>query len=236
MFSTSADYYDLFYASKDYDIEAATVAGLVRGRKGDAVWLLDVGCGSGEHGRYLSADHGFKVDGIDIEPRFLELARSKNPTGNYHCADMVDFQLERTYDAVVCLFSSIGYVRQLDNLHRAVGAMARHLTADGVMVVEPWFEPGAMEDGFVTCTTVDAPDAKVCRMTHTAVMERMSRLHFEYLIGSRQGLRREAEIHELGLFPRDEMEAAFRAAGLTVEYDPDGLTGRGLYTAWQTAT
>ena len=69
MFSVSADYYDLFYASKDYREEAATVAGLIWTRKADAVWLLDVACGSGEHGRHLSADHGFRVDGIDIERR-----------------------------------------------------------------------------------------------------------------------------------------------------------------------
>ena len=59
----------------------------------------------------------------------------------------------------------------------------------------------------------------------------MSRLRFEYLVGSREGLRRESEVHELGLFTQQEMVKAFQSAGLTVEFDPDGLIGRGLYTA-----
>ncbi len=233
MFSASADFYDQFYAAKDYEREAATIAALIRARSPDASRLLDVACGSGEHGRYLAAEHGFQVDGVDIEPRFVELARAKNPEGLYHCADMVDFRLERTYDAVICLFSSIGYVCDLNNLHRAIAVMADHLADGGVMVVEPWFEPGGMEHGLVTCAAVDAPGAKVCRMTHTALDGRLSRLQFEYLIGTREGLRREVEIHELGLFSREEMETAFQAAGLTVDYDPDGLIGRGLYTAWR---
>ncbi|UCF20315.1 MAG: class I SAM-dependent methyltransferase [Gemmatimonadota bacterium] len=233
MFSASADFYDLFYAAKDYEKEAATVAALIRARHPDAARLLDVACGSGEHGRYFAIEHGFQVEGVDIEPRFVELARAKNPAGVYHCGDMVDFQLERTYDAVVCLFSSIGYVRELHKLHRAVAAMADHLAERGILVVEPWFEPGTMEHGFVTCATVDAPGAKVCRMTHTALEGRLSRLRFEYLIGTREGLRREVEIHELGLFSREEMEAAFQTAGLVVDYDPEGLIGRGLYIAWR---
>ena len=52
------------------------------------------------------------------------------------------------------------------------------------------------------------------------------------------GLQREAksvehfvEHHELALFTREEHLAAFRAAGLQVEHDEEGLIGRGLYIA-----
>ena len=42
-----------------------------------------------------------------------------------------------------------------------------------------------------------------------------------------------AELHELGLFSVEEIREAFRIVELSVKYDEDGLTGRGLYTARQ---
>ncbi len=231
MFSASVDLYDLFYASKDYRSEAARVAVIIRERNPEAISVLDVGCGTGEHARYLATDHGFEVDGIDVQPGFIRMAREKNQLGVFLCADMRNFRLNRSYDAIVCLFSSIGYVRDKKNLHSAVVAMAAHLTTRGVLIVEPWFEPGGMEHGYVTCMAVDAPGGKVCRMTHTTLERRLSRLQFEYLIGTPDGLRRESETHELGLFSREEMTAAFHEAGLLAEFESEGLIGRGLYVA-----
>jgi SAM-dependent methyltransferase len=166
-----------------------------------------------------------------LEPGLLERAAARLPAGRFVRADMTDFDLGRTYDAVVCLFSSIGYVRDEPGLRRAVSAMGRHLDPEGLLLVEPWFEPGTMEDGYVMCLVVDTPDGKACRMSHTAIDGAVSRLHFEYLIGSGQGLRRAREVHELGLFSRETMLRAFELAGLEAAYDSDGPAGRGLYTA-----
>ncbi|MGD8277163.1 MAG: SAM-dependent methyltransferase, partial [Gemmatimonadota bacterium] len=54
---------------------------------------------------------------------------------------------------------------------------------------------------------------------------------FEYLIGEPDGIRRATEVHELGLFSREEMLAALRAAGFDAQYDDTGPTGRGLWAA-----
>ena len=186
-------------------------------------------------GRRFTNAHGFRTAGIDVEPALVERARGKVPSATFTVADMTSFDLAATYDAVVCLFSSIGYVRTVANLRHAMIAMARHLAPAGVMVIEPWFEPGAVDDGHVTCLVRDRPEGPVCRMTHTEIDGRVSRLHFEYLLGARTGLTRLRETHELGLFTQDEMMDAFRHAGLAhVELDIVGPTGRGLYVATRT--
>ncbi len=231
MFSESAELYDLIYAQlKDYAAEAERVAALIRQVHPEATQLLDVACGTGEHARLLSR-HGFHVDGIDLDPAMVRLAAAKVPTGDFRVADMADFTLGRSYDAVLCLFSSIGYVRTLANVERTLVSFRRHLAPGGVVIVEPWFAPGVLQAGRVTVNTAEAEGVKVCRMAHTQVEGRTSRLRMDYLIGRPDGIRHASELHELGLFTLEEMQACFRAARLAADYDPVGLTERGLYVA-----
>lgn len=228
MFSESVELYDLIYSRlKDYALEADAIARLLRDIHPSAHDLLDVGCGTGEHARHLTG-LGFAVDGLDIEPGFVEAARAKS-SGEFVVADMASFVLERRYDAVLCLFSSIGYVGTAERLASAIERFATHLRPGGVVVVEPWFEPGQMTDGRVHLHTAQSGDVSVCRMSRTTIDGAISRLEFEYLIGGSAGISRASEVHELGLFRRDEIETCFASVGLSCEYDPAGLTGRGLY-------
>ena len=230
MFSETAELYDLIYTNmKNYREEATKVADLVRSHLPDASHLLDVACGTGEHAKYLSLEHSFQVDGIDIEPAFVEIARRKVPNGSFECADMVEFDLGSQYDAVLCLFSSIGYVTGKARLARAIESMLKHVTPGGLLVVEPWFEPAAMQDGRVMCVTAEGDGTAISRMSHTSVIDRISRLQFEYVIGDSNGIRRASEVHELCLYTQSEMLEAFEAGGARVEFDGGGIAGRGLY-------
>ena len=79
------------------------------------------------------------------------IARAKLGDGvPLHGNDMRRFDLGHRFDAVTCLFSSIGYLRTADELASALAAMARHPAWDGVLVVDPWFFPDAWLDGHVT--------------------------------------------------------------------------------------
>jgi len=232
VFSESAELYDLIYgAFKDYPAEVDRVAGIVRDLHPDARTILDVACGTGEHASLLRERHGFGVDGVDLDPAMVRIAAAKNPAGAFHVADMTDFSLSRAYDVVTCLFSSIGYARTLAGVQRALAAFARHLAPGGVMLVEPWFEPGVLQAGRISLKSVERDGISVTRMTHLAVDGRISRLRFDYLVGTADGIRHASETHELGIFTREEMLAAFAAADLAATYDASGLSDRGLYLA-----
>jgi len=86
-----------------------------------------VACGTAEHARLLGEVHGFEVDGIDLDPAMVAIARTRYPRGRFEVADMADFHLGRSYDAVLCLYSSIGYVATLPRLHRAVAYLREHI-------------------------------------------------------------------------------------------------------------
>lgn len=142
---------------------------------------------------------------------------------------MTSFKLPRKYDVVQCMFSSIGYVRTLDNVRRALDCFRAHVAPGGLVLVEPWFAPGVLEQGRISINTAESSDVKVARMARVETEGRMSRIHFEYLIGRTRGIERASEVHELGLFTTEEMLDSFDRSGLEVIHDPRGVDGRGLF-------
>jgi SAM-dependent methyltransferase len=231
MFTASAEFYDLIYgALKNYAAETQQVAELLRRIHPRCESVLDVACGTGEHARLL-AGHGFSIDGLDLDPSFLAIARKKYPAGRFFEADMADFSLPWRYDAIVCLFSSIGYVRTLERAGAAFVCFRRHLAKGGVVLVEPWFQPGVLDPARVGTNVGQGNGVRVTRVSRVEIDGCLSRLLFDYEITDGSGTRHASEVHELGLFTNAELLDAFTRAGLSAAYDPQGLTGRGLYVA-----
>lgn len=230
-YAEAARFYDLLYsAGKDYAKEAELVSSLIRDRHPAAKSVLDVGCGTGAHARGL-IDLGFEVDGVDIEPAFVEIAATKCPEGRFMVGDMRSLAMPATYDAVVCLFSAIGYALDLEGLSASVAGMARQLAPGGVVLVDPWFQPQEMTPDHIATTVGSDSDTEVVRMSRTRIEGAVSTLEFEYLIGTSAGIERRSEVHELGLFTERQMVAAFDDAGLVVERVPKALRTRGIYVA-----
>ncbi|NIT60323.1 MAG: methyltransferase domain-containing protein [Aliifodinibius sp.] len=230
MFSKTAAWYDALYSFKDYQQESNSIIERLKIEHPHAKTILDIGCGTAEHDQYLSKI--YRLDGLDINPDFVEIASKKNPTCQYFCADMIDFNLEKTYDVVLCLFSSIGYVKTIDNLISTLRCFKHHMNPEGIILVEPWLTPKTWNpEGNVYLLTGETEAGKICRMNISKTRGKLSILTFHYLIGTNSGIEYVTEHHELGLFTIEEMQDAFRQAGLSVTYDPDGLTGRGLYVA-----
>jgi ubiquinone/menaquinone biosynthesis C-methylase UbiE len=232
MFTKSAQYYDLIYSSlKDYPGEAGKIASLIQKINSSALTILDVACGTAEHARLLNENYNYQVNGIDLNEDFLEVARRKLPKAKFETADMTNFRLGQQYDVVMCLFSSIGYVQSLENVRKTLGCFKNHLSPGGLIIVEPWLTPDAWKAGQIDIRTVELENLKICRMGLSNLEGTISKLRFEYLIGTTEEIRHEMEDHELGLFTVEEMVQCFEEAGLESSYDPEGIFGRGLYVA-----
>jgi SAM-dependent methyltransferase len=227
MFSESAAWYDHFYGGKDYAGEARRVTELIRRHRPEASTLLDVACGTGRHLEHLRQD--FACEGLDLDDGLLAVARRRLPSMRLTQADMADFDLGRRFDAITCLFSSVGYLATVERLRAAVGAMTRHLEPGGVLVVEPWILPEAwIQGGTTTVEVVEDGDRKLVRVIASGRQGATSVLRVHYAVAASGEVVSADERHELRLFTHDEYAAAFLAAGLDTSWDPEGLIGRGL--------
>ena len=232
MFSMSAELYDLIYSRvKDYATETEKIADLLRKEHPDCKTVLDVACGTGEHAKRLAQTTGLCVDGLDINPDLLRIARNKHPEGHFFAGDMSNFRVSRRYDAVTCLFSSIAYALTLERVEQALMSFREHLAPDGLVVLEPWFAPGVLDPNSVSHRVGEGAGLRVERTGSTQIVDRISKIRFDYSITDSTGTRELTEVHELGLFTVDELLSAFRKSGFNALYDPHGLTGRGLYLA-----
>lgn len=221
--------YDLTFVNKDYDGEAAFIADLIRERNPGAASVLDVACGTGRHLLALSARFP-DAAGVDLSPSMAALARERVP-GEVPVVvgDMREFELGRRFDAVTCMFGSVGYVCEPTELDRAIARMAAHLEPGGTLILEPWHSPDSFKHG--TKATVAAKDGDRALTTLIVNIRNGSRgiMDMHHTIADGLEVRSAHDVHELGLFTDAVYRASFEAAGMSVTHRDDAPGRGGLY-------
>ncbi|HEX6489193.1 MAG TPA: class I SAM-dependent methyltransferase [Candidatus Dormibacteraeota bacterium] len=225
-----APYYDLLYEQSrqiDFGAEDAQLVAEIRRLAPDARTLLEVGCGTGIRLANLRAQ--FSVEGVDLSPAMLRVARRRLPGVRLHQGDFTAFKLRRRFDVVACLFSGIAYARTVARLRRAIRNLADHLAPGGVLVLDGWVEPGRWKAG--TLSVDDASDGEVAivRLSRSSRRGRLAVMEWDFLLARRGRVEHFTERHEVGLFERRQFVEALEAAGLEVVVDPEGCFGRGRY-------
>jgi SAM-dependent methyltransferase len=215
-----ADLYEDIYVGrgKDYRAEAATVISLIRERNPSSASLLDVACGTGTHLGYFRKEFD-NIAGVDLNEDMIEVARRNLPGTALGVEDMRAFDLGRRFDAVTCMFSSIGYLNGTDEIRSAIACMARHLEPGGVLVVEPWFFPVSALDQHVTGDLFTVGERTISRVSRAVVADSAHRIEVHYTVAEpASDIRNFTDQHVLALIEREHYEEAFTAAGCTVDY------------------
>ena len=232
-FGTYAKYYDLIYLKKkDYQKEAETVKSIIRQlEEKQSKTLLDVGCGTGEHLKYLSLD--FQCTGIDTNRNMIKTAKNKVPNAKFKAANMINFRLKERFDVIICLFSSIGYVQNFNNLAKTLENFYKHMDDKGLAMVEPWVFKKDFKKG-IYLDTYEDENVKLVRMA-TSEIERSRWLIFmHYLIGEKGEIGYVREVHEMLALDYQDYVKAFELTRFeNVKFLKENLWDgcRGLFVA-----
>lgn len=100
---------------------------------GTGARVLDAGCGAGRMSRYL-ADRGIGVEGLDLSPAMIEMARQDHPDLTFSVGSISDLPFEDAiFDAVVLWYSTIH--TPPPGQPRLFGEVARVLEPRGWVIV-----------------------------------------------------------------------------------------------------
>jgi len=147
-FSEYSDYYDLYYADKDYAAEVAFVLELAARFGNTPKTLLDMGCGTGRH-LVEFIKRGLKCEGFDLSTEMLGHARERLAGTEVILSEgnLTDFRNGKRYDIIVAMFAVMGYLTENNQLAAGLETARKHLKQDGIFIFDGWFGPAVLAQG-----------------------------------------------------------------------------------------
>lgn len=230
-----AKYYDLIYSWKDYKRDISKIKKLIlKYKKSDGKELLDVACGTGRHLKYLK--NSFSCIGVDSSKDMLKIAKNNVKGVIFKHRDMVNFKLNKKFDIIICLFSSIGYTKIYSKLRKTIKNFSEHLKTGGVLIIEGWITKSKFKHSYIHLDVTNGKNVKIARMHFSKIRKNVSVLDENYLIGEgNKGIRYLKDRHELGLFDMKDLLKVMKQAGLKAKFLKKGFTkDRGIYIGVKT--
>ncbi len=96
---------------------------------------LDLACGTGRLAK-IFLDEGYDIEGLDISEKMLEIAKSRAKNLKVYQSNMIDFNLGKKYDLIVCTYDSINYILQEASLQKCFNSVSKHLNQEGVFIFD----------------------------------------------------------------------------------------------------
>ncbi len=229
IYEIMAKYYDEMYSWKDYEKETQRLVEIIDGFKSnEGKTLLDVGCGSGGHIKYLR--HHYEVTGVDLSESMLRVAREQFKDVEFFQQDMSKMNLGKTFDIVTCLFGGIGHLTKETDVISAIESFANHTNPGGVVILEPFVLKEDIHPTSIGLLTLDRPDIKVARVNTSRFDGDILYLNFHFLIATHDGVEHIVDPSPMGIFPKATFQVAMENNGLKTEYVEPGLMQRtGLF-------
>jgi SAM-dependent methyltransferase len=116
--------------------------------------ILEIGCGPGNITKYLlNKRPDFRIEGIDISPNMIELAKANNPTADFKVMDCREIgKLQSKVDGIICGFC-FPYLSKFDS-SKLVKDCGNLLNDKGVLYIS-FVEGDYIKSGFQVTSSGD---------------------------------------------------------------------------------
>ncbi len=230
VFKDYSYYYDLFYRDKDYGAEVDYIDGLIRKYNPGAESILDLGCGTGRHGRLL-AEKGYRVHGVDMSETMLESARklAVDKDLTFSNGDIRTIRLDEKFDVVCSLFHVINYQVTDDDLRCAFETARQHLNPEGLFIFDCWYGPAVLHQlPEIRVRFYDDEMCEVTRKAHPVHFPQENRVDVNYHLTVRdkttQSIREFDECHSMRYLFADEVRELFENAEMEMLFSNSWMT------------
>lgn len=183
-----AELYDLFYSDKPYQKEAEFISqcifeyGFPKPQR-----ILELACGTGNHALELEK-LGHEITAIDNSEDMIKQAKIK-ALNNF---SKIDFSIkdikylpvyENPFDAVICLFDSIGYLLSNDTIKDTLIGVRNNLKDKGLFIFEFW-HAAAMIKAYepIRVKRFHNQDGEIIRISETSINIRKQIGYVNYTI------------------------------------------------------
>ncbi|WP_295101564.1 class I SAM-dependent methyltransferase [uncultured Candidatus Kuenenia sp.] len=222
-----AQYYDLFYESKNYTQEAHFILTLAKKFDIAPDSLLDLGSGTGRHAIEW-AKKGITVKGVERSPEMIKIAE-QNLLKNTGCQDKVTFEQAdmrcfdiepAKYNVITSMFAVLGYITSLDDLVECFSRISQSLRKGGLFICDTWHGAAVLtEKPTDRIYQFDQPNGQIFRIVQSSLrpVEQVVTINYTIIhIGKSASVHKEN--HEMRFFFAEEMRLLGRLAGLELVY------------------
>ncbi|EAW37237.1 class I SAM-dependent methyltransferase [Lyngbya sp. PCC 8106] len=123
--------YDLVYT--DVHKKVPFVVDILR--KYQAQEILELGCGSGLFTIPLK-QQGLSIEGLEISPEMIKVTQKKEPELKLHQGDMRSYHLQKTFDAILILSSTLVLLQNHEEINQCLQRSYEQLKPGGLFFLE----------------------------------------------------------------------------------------------------
>jgi len=240
VFNTYSQYYDLLYKDKDYLIETNYVISLIKAYNINTKQILELGCGTGMHASLL-AEHGYKVEGIDLSQTMLEMALERQRKSSievseslsFYEGDIRNYESSKKFDTIISLFHVISYMTSNEDLNQAFTTVSKNLKSNGIFIFDCWHGPGVLNDKPIKRTKVfENEKIHITRVATPGLFpdKNCVDVNFDISILSKHSKKVEKlqEIHRMRYLFTEELKSISNNHGLEIIHAEEWLTKKPL--------
>jgi ubiquinone/menaquinone biosynthesis C-methylase UbiE len=216
LYKKFAKYYDLCYSEKDYTKETNFLQNLIKKYKIKCKKILEVGCGTGGHAIHLKKK-GFDIIGVDLNKEMLEVAKKKSKSIKFLQGDMRNFDLNKEFDIVLCLFSTIHYNQNLKELEKTLKNFYGHLKKGGLLIFDMGFNEERWEGSHVHVGNWSNKEVDLVRFSKSRRQGDFGILNMAYILFKNKKFYFGEEEHKLRIFKTHEVKKLSEKIGFKTD-------------------